>query len=159
MSELNDERGYQFNSTVAALLKRDGRIVEPRERKFGSLKMPRELGDIDVLVVDPANRFVTVIECKDLALARTPQELSSQLEALTGGTEQSQGTATTRHARRVNWVRENLSGVLAHFGVEQADSWQVRGIFVVDEPLFATQLRDIGMEVRSLESLHENPGL
>ena len=32
-------------------------------------------------------------------------------------------------------------------------------MFVVDEPLFATHLRDIGMEVRSLESLHGNPGL
>jgi len=56
-------------------------------------------------------------------------------------------------------VRENLSGVLAHFGVEDADGWEVRGMFVVDEPLFATHLRDIGMEVRSLESLHGNPGL
>jgi len=32
MSELNDERGYQFNSTVAAVLKREGRIVEPHKR-------------------------------------------------------------------------------------------------------------------------------
>ena len=159
MSELNDERGYEFNSTVAAVLKRDGRIVEPRKRTFGSLKMPRELGDIDVLVIESAKRLVTVIECKDLALARTPQELASQLEGLTGDTEQSQGTARARHARRLSWVRENLSGVLAHFGVEDADGWEVRGMFVVDEPLFATHLRDIGMEVRSLESLHGNPGL
>jgi hypothetical protein len=56
----------------------------------------------------------------------------------------------------VSWVRENLPGVLAHFGVEDADGWQVRGMFVVDKPLFATHLRDIGMEVRSLESLHPN---
>lgn len=160
IAELNDERGYQFNSTVAAILKRDGRIVEPRKRTFGSLKMPRELGDVDVLVIEPAKHLVAVIECKDLALARTPQELASQLEGLMGGTEQFQGTATARHVRRLNWVRENLPAVLAHFGVEDTDGgWEVRGIFVVDEPLFATHLGDIGMQVRSLESLHENPGL
>jgi hypothetical protein len=101
MSELNDERGYQFNSTVAAVLKRDGRIVEPRKRTFGSLKMPRELGDLDVLVIEPAKHRVAVIECKDLALARTPQELASQLEGLTESTEHSQGAAMVRHARRL----------------------------------------------------------
>jgi hypothetical protein len=157
MSELNDERGYQFNITVAAVLKRDGRIVEPRKRTFGSLKMPGELGDLDVLVIEPAKHRVAVIECKDLALARTPQELANQLEGLTGATEDTQGAATARHARRLNWVRENLSAVLAHFGIGGADGWQVSGMFVVDEPLFATHLRDIGMEVRSLESLHANP--
>src|SRR6266508_1623434 len=57
--------------------------------------------------VDP-RLAVSVIESKDLALARTPHELASQLEALTGGTEQSHGAATARHARRLNWVRENL---------------------------------------------------
>jgi hypothetical protein len=56
-------------------------------------------------------------------------------------------------------VRENVSGVLAHFGIEDADGWNVQGMFVVDEPLFATHFRDIGMEVRSLESLHGSPGL
>jgi hypothetical protein len=159
MSELNDERGYQFNVTVAAVLKRDDRIVEPRKRTFGSLKMPGELGDLDVLVIEPAKHRVAVIECKDLALARTPQELANQLEGLTGITEDTQGAATARHARRLNWVRENLSDVLAHFGIENADGWEVIGMFVVDEPLFATHLRDIGMEVRSLESLHANPEL
>lgn len=159
MSELNDERGYQFNSKVAAVLKRDGRIVEARKRAFGSLKMPRELGDLDVLVIEPAKHLVALIECKDLALARTPQELATQLEALTGGAGESQGAAMARHGRRVSWVGENLSAVLAHFGVDGVDGWDVRGMFVVDEPLFAAHLRDIGMEVRSLESLHRNRDL
>jgi hypothetical protein len=156
MSELNDERGYLFNSKVAELLKREGRVVESRKRKFGSLKMPRELGDIDVLVIEPAKRQVTAIECKDLALARTPQELSSQLEGLMGGAEHSQGALTTRHGRRLKWVSENITGVLAHFGIATSDGWHVRGMFVVDEPLFATHLRDIGMEVVSIESLLAN---
>lgn len=59
-------------------------------------------------------------------------------------------------ASRVTWVRENVADVLAHIGVATPDGWQVRGMFVVDEPLFATHLRDIGMEVVSIESLHAN---
>ena len=129
MSELNDERGYQFNSAVAVVLERDGRIVEPRKRTFGSLKMPRELGDLDVLVIEPAKHRVAVIECKNIALARTPQELAGQLESLTGtgGTEHTQGAAMARHGRRLKWVRENLSAVLAHFGIEDVDGWGGEG--------------------------------
>jgi hypothetical protein len=36
---MNDERGDLFNSRVAALLNRDGRIVESRKRTFGPLKI------------------------------------------------------------------------------------------------------------------------
>lgn len=159
MSELNDERGYLFNNTIAELVKRDGRIVESRKRKFGSLRMPRELGDIDVLVIEPAKRQVIAIECKDLALARTPQELSNQLHGLMSEADSSQGVLTTKHKRRVDWMRENLNAILTHFGLVTDDRWQVRGVLVVDEPLFATHLQDIGMDVVSLESLHASSEL
>jgi hypothetical protein len=75
------------------------------------------------VLIDPAKRQVMAIQCKDLALARTPQELSSQLEGLMGEAERSQGVITTRHSRRVNWVGENLAGILAHLGVITADGW------------------------------------
>ena len=40
------------------------------------------------------------------------------------------------HGRRLNWVREHLSAVLAHFGIGDADGSEVKGMFVVeDEPL------------------------
>ena len=156
MAELNDERGTHFNNSIAELLARDGRIVEARKSKFGDLRMPKDLGDIDVLVVEKVNRRIAVIECKDLALARTPQELSNQLEGLTRGTVPSQGAATTRHARRVKWVHDNLPNLLAHFGIGDVEDWQVKGMLVVDEPLFASHLRNIGMEVRSQEALRAN---
>jgi hypothetical protein len=121
--------------------------------------MPRDLGDIDVMVIEPPNRRIVVIECKDLALARTPQELANHLEGLAGRAGHESGSATARHARRVNWVRENLPSILAHFGIQDVETWDLRGMFVVDEPLFATQLRNIGTEVKSLESLRSNQDL
>lgn len=154
MAEINHERGRSFNDGVVNVLSRDGRIVEARKSRFGSLRMPRELGDIDVFVLERTTRRIAIVECKDLALARTPRELANQLQELTGAADEESGSAVARHARRVEWIRGNLPSILLHFGIQHVvEAWELRGMFVVDEPLFATHLRDIGMEVRSLEAL------
>ena len=48
---------------------------------LGRLRIERrageDLGDIDVLVADPAERRLCAVEAKDLAVARTPAELKS----------------------------------------------------------------------------------
>ena len=83
MSASNDRRGKEFNDEVASVLGKDTkRVVRSRATTFGSLRLPKEFGDIDVLAVDEAEHVVRVIECKDLALARTPDELSNQLTAM-----------------------------------------------------------------------------
>jgi hypothetical protein len=116
--------------------------------------MPLERGDIDVLAVDPGDKLLTAIECKDLALARTPHELANQLEGLMRGADNSEGRTVTRHGKRLVWIQQNLPAVLSHFGQDDPDRWKVRGMFVVDEPLFVAHLRNIGMDVVSLESLY-----
>jgi hypothetical protein len=81
-------------------------------------------------------------------------EQRNQLEGLMRGADHSEGRTVTRHGKRLIWIRENLPVVLRHFGEDVPDQWTVRGMFVVDEPLFVTHLHDIGMDVVSLESLH-----
>jgi hypothetical protein len=154
ISEMNDIRGERFTDDVAKLISRQGRIVRVRISEFGEVRMPSERGDIDVLAIDRADKVLTAIECKDLALARTPQELANQLEGLMRGADNSEGRTVTRHGKRLVWVRQNLPAVLRHFGEDDPDRWKVRGMFVVDEPLFVVHLRNIGMDVVSLESLH-----
>jgi hypothetical protein len=155
ISEMNDVRGDQFTDEIAKLIERPGRIVRVRISDFREVRMPLERGDIDVLTVDQATKTLTAIECKDLALARTPQELANQLEGLMRGADDTEGRTVTRHGKRLIWIRQNLPAVLRYFNVGDPDKWTVRGIFVVDEPLFVAHLRNIGMEVVSLESLHE----
>jgi hypothetical protein len=80
--------------------------------------------------------------------------LANQLEGLLRGSDNSEGRTVTRHGKRLTWIRQNLPAVLRHFNEDEPDQWNVRGIFVVDEPLFVAHLRSVGMEVVSLESLH-----
>jgi hypothetical protein len=154
ISEMNGVRGDQFTDEVAKLIERPGRIVRVRISDFGDVRMPSERGDIDVLAVDQATKTLTAIECKDLALARTPQELANQLEGLMRGADNSEGRTVTRHGKRLIWIRQNLPAVLRHFNEEDPDAWMVKGIFVVDEPLFVAHLRNVGLDVVSLESLY-----
>ncbi|HUF09514.1 MAG TPA: hypothetical protein VMO47_09350 [Rhodothermales bacterium] len=116
--------------------------------------MPKDLGDIDVLLIDPLSHRIQVTECKDLALARTPDELAHQLQALLPKDKHDRDAATVRHERRVAWVRDHGEEILRHFGLEWSAQWDVDGSFVVDEPLFVPHLRGMALRVVALEELY-----
>jgi hypothetical protein len=159
MSAFNNQRGKAFNESVAAVLEQvSARRVRARVTSVGTLKIPNDLGDVDVLTVDPEDRLVRVIECKDLALARTPDELSNQLSALLPTDDRDEGAATVRHRRRVKWVSDNVGSIVAHFGLPVDVNWRVIGVFVVDEPLFVSHLQSMSMPVVALEALRASKG-
>jgi hypothetical protein len=153
ISRFNDRRGKQFNDTVAEVLEENEHlIVRKRVTTIGRSKLPNDLGDIDVLVVDARAHRIRAIECKDLALARTPDELAHQLEALFEHDDHDQPRAVKRHRRRVEWLREHSRELAEEFNLAKHER-RFEGMFVVDEPLFVPHLRDIGMEVVALETL------
>lgn len=85
-SDLNRERGKRFNKTVAETFAQSKNlIVRTGVKKFGSLRLSDDdgdLGDIDVLIVDRKRKLVSLVECKDLAQARTPFEMASEITNL-----------------------------------------------------------------------------
>jgi hypothetical protein len=153
MSARNHRRGKAFNERVADVLRDNGLTVETRVAGFGSLRMPRELGDIDVFAIDRQRVELRLIECKDLGLARTPSELANQLAALIPKQPGDPGAATVRHERRAEWARRHLAEIVQHIGLDEKANWNVAAAFVVDEPLFATHLRKVNVPVISLETL------
>ena len=133
-------------------------MVTPEESALlaWGLRLPKHFGDIDVLAVDRAKRVVRVIECKDLALVRTPDELSNQLATFVPSHARDDAAATVKHRRRVDWVADNLDAILAALNLPIDGGWRVEGLFVVDEPLFVPHLRQIDMPVIALEELRRN---
>jgi hypothetical protein len=53
-------------------------LVQRRVKKVGHLRLDN-LGDIDVLAADVSQNRVIVVETKDLSVARTPNELASEV--------------------------------------------------------------------------------
>lgn len=59
------------------------------------------LGDIDTLIIDESRKTIIVIEAKDFETARTPIEMSREMNKL-------RNQAVKKSHRRAEWVREHL---------------------------------------------------
>jgi hypothetical protein len=149
---LHDEDGQSFNDAVAKLYESDPALIVKRQvKKVGRLRLQRrkgeDLGDVDVLVADPRRQRLTAVETKDLAVAKTPAELSNELEE-TFQSRDSRAAAVDRHVERVEWLREHLAYVLDWLGIDDdPKAWTVEGLIVIDIELMSPYLVDLPFQV------------
>lgn len=157
IADFNIERGKKFNDRVAELFEQNPKlIVRRRVKKVNKHRLitPEgdDLGDIDVLTVDARKKRVTAIECKDLAIARTPYEMGSEVKNLFRGHENHK-PIVERHQRRVEWIRRHLDDVLMWLQVSRSGKWKVEGLIVVDQVLFTPYVYKSPIPVLSLDEL------
>jgi hypothetical protein len=154
MGELHHQRGEEFNDTVADILTQQLQLeVRRRVKKVGHLRGPHgPPGDIDVLAFNPQQRRLYVIECKDLAVARTPHELANEVANLFQG-QQGKKAIVELHQRRVDWVRTHFTDVLAWLGYETAEGWVVVPLIIVDQELMGAYLQASPIPIVSLAEL------
>ena len=135
MSAVKNDITANFEEHVATLFARDDELVVRRAVK--KLKTPsgtfRPPGDIDVLVVRPRKKAITLVECKDLAARRDPHEQHCELVELLGPA--TTPTIVERHAARVAWAREHVPAILEWLGLKPSTAWRVRGLVVTDDDL------------------------
>ena len=157
VGDIRQTKAEEFEATVGRLVSDlTGMPSKVRVRKVGGKKIVesgRDLGDIDVLGVIPSERTILCVECKALALARTPAEVRYQLEDLFSGSKNKVST-TQKHLKRVKWVEENLDLVLEEcFSVRRKGSWKVKPILVSDSELYASYLGVCPFSAWSIETL------
>ena len=157
VDEIRESKAEEFEAAVGRVVSDlTGTPAKVRVRKVGSQKIVesgRDLGDIDVLGIVPSERTILCVECKALALARTPAEVRYQLEDLFSGSKNKLSTAQ-KHLKRVKWVEENLDLVLKGcFGVRRKGSWKVKPILVSDSELYASYLGVCPFPAWSIETL------
>jgi hypothetical protein len=154
MGEFLHQRGEAFNDQVADFLTQHaapGVIVERRVKAIGNLrKRTGPPGDIDVLVIDPGNRRIWVIECKDFAAARMPHQIANELEHLFLG----QNGKKSQAEKRTEWVRTNLVPILEWYKMK-GPGWKVEPLIVVSEDLFTPYLRRSPIRILSFDTLME----
>lgn len=164
IGRLRDDDGRQFNKSVTELFEQQpGLIVRPQVKKIGRLRIERQrgedLGDIDVLVADPAARQIRAVEAKDLAVARTPAELSNEL-AETFQSSDTKQAAIDRHVERVAWLHDHLTEVLDWFGLGAEDpaAWTVEGLVVLDIEMMGPYVTDSPLRVITYRELLDELG-
>lgn len=158
IGEFNRARGDRFNAKVATLFnEKSGLVVRTKVKKIGSLRMFDEqgdLGDIDVLVAEKSLKRLLVIECKDLALARTSFEMSCEIKNLFEGSNHKK-SIIQNHERKITWVRKNLQQVLTWLGINSAD-WKVEPLIVVDREMFTPYLKQSTIPIVAIEKLKDD---
>jgi len=157
-SDLNRERGRRFNKTVAEIFPQSNDlIVRMGVKKFGSLRLSDDEGDpgdIDVLVVDRRRKRVSLVECKDLAQARTPYEMASEITNLFLGSP-GKKPIVLLHKRRTDWVREHLTELLDWLKIKPTNGWNAKSLIVVDRELFTPYLKDSPIPIVAIEKLRD----
>lgn len=158
MGEINDERGEAFNNKVVKTLEENTKlIVKPKVNRIGRLPIASPsgpLGDIDVLVADRRRRRLIAIECKGLAVSRTPHEMANEITNLFLG-HGSRKSYIEKHNNRVLWLRDHIKEVLAWLGVSDVKKWKVEPLVVVNQELFTPFLQSSPMRVISHQQLVE----
>jgi hypothetical protein len=110
------------------------------------------LGDIDVLCAERDKRVLWVIECKSLAITRTPYEMSMHLRELTVGDGKHSSTIK-RHQARSNWIMRHLGNVLESIGISFESGWKVQPLLVLDTTPLSPLFKEISMPVISVDML------
>lgn len=160
--KVNDD----FARSVAARCRNLGMDVRVSVKKIGKTFIAdsagNQLGDIDVLAVHPMTQSIIAIEAKDFEVARTPTEISIELQKLFMGKENKKSTVEL-HTRRIDWLRRHANEVLKALGQDaETQGWRVVGAIVTSEPLLtplvhASPIPVIPFDDLELDSLNLSP--
>ncbi|WHY77807.1 hypothetical protein QNH20_01095 [Neobacillus sp. WH10] len=160
ISKYQNIRGEKFNNIVEGLFSSyDFLITRGQVKKFGGKRIEGDkgdLGDIDVLVINPRTKSIFLLECKDLSIARNPYEIHHELNNLFVGTAKKP-SIVQKHSKRTMWIKENIDLVLANFSLSTKGKWIVKPLIVIDEEMISPYLykEKEGMRVISINKLKE----
>ena len=152
----------EFNYEVADTLTRRGFLVRTQVSKIGKERISdgsgNTLGDVDVLCLDVPNRRLFALECKDFSMARMPNEVSNDMDALFISSKEKR-CAQDKHVARVEWLKGHLSIVVTSVcGDVKEAHWSVEGAFVFSVPLISPLLLKSRLPVWTLQDLRDGRG-
>lgn len=152
-TQINDAFAHDVSTQLSAL----GISTMISVKKIGKRRivdaLGQDLGDIDILGAHTASKTIIAVEAKDFEVARTPSELTHEVQKLFAGTAKKKATVEL-HSRRLDWLREHLGEVIAEFGIEDdAARWRVNGLVITSEPLVSPLVQSSLLPVFPVDDL------
>jgi hypothetical protein len=120
---INDEtnrRGHAFARKVFETMCAQGYEARLEETITALLneKLERDWGDVDVLAWKTSDKDVLAIECKDLKIAKTPNEIAEQLNRFSGQVmANGKSDDLLKHVERCNFLKERAQRVAQAIGM------------------------------------------
>ena len=152
---MTNRSGEHFNNRVAeAYEATDDLVLRRRVKSILGQRIERQpgqsLGDIDVLVADPSERELLLVETKDFSTARTPAEF--------GNEEKKLRETLKTHGERSAWIRAHLQDVLRWLSIDEdaVKQWKVKQLVVVSGEAFTPGLRELAVPVITISVLRDS---
>jgi len=130
MGKFAAERG---NALVAAVLKAidaENLIIDCDVyiREGAPFFYHKDIGDVDILIIDERNRILYSLECKSMSPSRNGKETVEELSKLFSGDD----AWVDKHLKREKWLTSNLDKVGKHYDVD-VSGFEIKSFFVTDE--------------------------
>lgn len=140
MGRITNHSGNGFNDVVADRIRGvEGIIVASKVKKLNGVRIMsdtnQDIGDIDVLIINPRKKKIVACEVKDFSFARTPFEMHQEYLKVFCDNEKEL-CYLSRHKRRVEWMRNHISDIIEHFKLPNG-KWKIDDLLIVNEPIIS----------------------
>ena len=103
------------------------------------LKHEADIGDIDVFIIDKAEKVIYSLECKSLSMSRNIKEMAMEVERLFGS--ETEKGYIKRHIERDEWIKNNKEQLSAKYDIELND-FSVKSFMVTQEDMLTPYLNN-----------------
>ncbi|MDH4474109.1 MAG: SEC-C domain-containing protein [Fluviicola sp.] len=133
------KRGAELVQTILATIKEPELIIDtdvyigPKH----SLKNEKDIGDIDILIIDASRRLLFSIECKSMSPSRNIKEMVEELNKIFGGEK----GWLKKHEIRHDWIKNNREQITKKYQIDVSD-FEIRSFFVTQEEMLTPHIKE-----------------
>lgn len=102
-----------------------------------SLKNDTDIGDIDILIIDPSRKILFSVECKSMSPSRNIKEMVEELNKIFGGEKGWLKKHETRH----DWIINNRGQITKKYQVDISD-FEIKSFFVTQEEMLTPHIKE-----------------
>ena len=99
---------------------------------------PKDLGDVDVLIIHKGKKILYSLECKNMEPSRNIKEMVEELSKMMGSS--SERGLIEKHVERDTWLKSNKALLGKKFGLDLSD-YEVKSIFLTSEGMLTPVLK------------------
>jgi len=139
LGKLAQRNGNQLVQSVLQEVGSDELVVDsevPINPK-SALKHDRDIGDVDVLVIDKTSKAIYSLECKSMAPSRNIKEMVEEVNKLFGS--DSKKGWIDKHVERDKWLKNNLDLLGIKYKLELSD-YSIKSFFITQEDMLTPYL-------------------
>lgn len=155
--KITKQRGLEFNELVYMIIN-DMEVFSlyKNVKKINGKKISddknKDLGDIDILLIDEIKGKIIAIEVKRFKYSKNPYEIYKEYQKMF--VDSKEPSFATKHNKRVEWLRKHVSDIKTEYNLSNKN-WTIEGIFVVNEPIISKDIYNKKIKCISISELNE----